>query len=478
MRSSTALFARRKLRWQENFFESRLMDTKQTSITPGAETRRSFLKKAATTAAAVSAGNLFKTPVYGQSQSPSPGRVIGANDRIAVAYVGVGSQGSAHLHSQKEHAQENNIAQAAVCDVWQKRLDAARQFVGAPESAAYRDHRKLLERKDIDAVVVATTDPWHADVAIDAMEAGKHVYGEKPLARYLGEGFRMFDMVKRTGRIFQAGSQFCADPMFHKAAEWIRAGKIGPLVWGQGSYCRNNLKNSEWTYPVDSDARPDNLDWERWQGRTRKVAWDPNRYFSWHKYYDYNSGILGNLLPHRFFPLMLATGNPEFPRRVCCTGTRKVSTDREITDTTHLLAEFPSGLTFCVAGSTVNEQGLPEMIRGRKASIYFSSGQNQIQLRPERIFAEEIDSEEFSSPLPLADIARHEKNFFDCIRNGGTPFASIELAIRAHVVLALSETSERLGLTLFFDEKTRTVTTGDGKTVQPITYETVVPPTV
>jgi hypothetical protein len=153
-----------------------------------------------------------------------------------------------------------------------------------------------------------------------------------------------------------------------------------------------------------------------------------------------------------------------------------VSTDREITDTTHLLAEFPSGLTFCVAGSTVNEQGLQEMIRGRKAAIYFSSGQNQVQLRPERIFAEEIDAEEFSSPLPLADIPRHEKNFFDCIRHGGTPFASIDLAVRAHVVLALAETSERLGLALFFDEKTRSVTTGGGRSVQPIDYETVVPP--
>ena len=115
------------------------------------------------------------------------------------------------------------------------------------------------------------------------------------------------------------------------------------------------------------------------------------------------------------------------------------------------------------------------MIRGRKASIYFSSGQNKIELRPERIFAEEIDGEEFSSPLPLADISRHEKNFFDCIRNGGTPFASIDLAIRAHVVLALSEMSERFGLTLFFDEKTRTVSTGDGKTVQAISYDTPVP---
>src|ERR1051325_4893877 len=133
----------------------------------GHESRRSFLKKAATVAAAASTTNLLKTPVYGQSQAPSPGRVLGANDRIAVAYVGVGSQGMAHLRSQKEHAQENNIVQAAVCDLWQKRLDAARQFVGVPESAAYRDHRKLLERKDIDVIVVATTAPWHADVAIE-----------------------------------------------------------------------------------------------------------------------------------------------------------------------------------------------------------------------------------------------------------------------------------------------------------------------
>jgi hypothetical protein len=116
------------------------------------------------------------------------------------------------------------------------------------------------------------------------------------------------------------------------------------------------------------------------------------------------------------------------------------------------------------------------MIRGRKASIYFSSGQNKVELRPERIFGEEIDGEEFSSPLPLADIPRHEKNFFDCIRNGETPLASIDLSIRAHVVLSLAEMSERLNLTLLFDEKTRKITTGDGKTVQAISFETVIPP--
>ncbi len=439
------------------------------------ETRRSFLKKAATAAAVVSATNPFKTPVYGQNQAPSHGRVVGANDRIAVAYVGVGGQGMAHVRSQKEHASENNIVQAAVCDVWQKRLDNARDFLALSESAAYRDHRKLLERNDIDAIVVATVDNWHAAVAIDAMNAGKHVYGEKPLARYLGEGFEIYDTVKRTGKVFQMGSQYCADPMFHKAAEWIKAGKIGPLVWAQGSYCRNHPKNSEWTYTADPDANPGNLDWERWQGRARKVPWDANRYFSWHKYYDYNSGILGNLLPHKFLPLMLATGTPEFPRRICCTGTRKVSLDREITDTTHLLAEFPSGLTLIVAGSTVNEQGLPDMIRGRKGTLYFSTGQNKLEFKPERPFTDELEADGFADAAPIGQLPPIEKNWFDCIRSGATPFANIDLAIRAHTVLCLAETAERLSMTLLFDEATRKVRTGDGKVIKPLTYDSVVP---
>src|SRR5438067_11873367 len=128
------------------------MNTQQPSSTGRGESRRSFLKKAATTAAVVSTTNLFKTPVYGQSHAPASGRVIGANDRIAVAYVGVGSQGTAHLRAQNEHARENNIVHAAVCDVWQKRLEAAREFVGLSDAATYRDHRKLLDRKDMDLI--------------------------------------------------------------------------------------------------------------------------------------------------------------------------------------------------------------------------------------------------------------------------------------------------------------------------------------
>ena len=452
------------------------MNQNQIPPVTAGETRRSFIRKAATAAAAVSATNLFKMPVYGQNQAPSAGNVGGANNRIVIGYIGTGAQGMTHVRHDKEHAQEFNLVQGAVCDLYQKRRDEAKSFLGLTDADAFRDHRKLLERKDIDAVVVAPVDVWHADCAIDAMEAGKHVYGEKPLTRYLAEAFKVYDTVKRTGKVFQVGSQFTSDPMFHKAAAWIKAGKIGPLVWGQGSYCRNNPKNSEWTYPVDPDANEQNLDWNRWLGKTPRIPFAPERFFAWHKYYAYNSGIIGNLLPHRFYPMMLATGNPEYPRRVVATGTRKVSTDREITDTTHLLVEFPSGLTLCVAGSTVNEVGLPDVLRGRKATLYFSSSQNRVEMKPERPFVEEMDAEEFSDPGPVASVPRHRKNWLDCIRHGGTPNGNIDLALRAHVVLCLAEMSERLGLALSYDEKSRTVRTADGKAVKPISYDTVIPP--
>jgi predicted dehydrogenase len=451
------------------------MNANQKDPSSDSESRRSFLRKAATVAATVATSNLIKTPVYGQNQAPSTGKVIGANDRIVVAYIGVGSQGMAHVRHQKTDAQQNNIAQAAVCDLYQKRLYAAKKFLELTDADAFADHRKLLERKDIDAITIATVDNWHAQVAIDAMEAGKHVYGEKPLSRYLGEAFDIYDTVKRTGKVFQVGSQGCADPKYHKAAQWIKEGKLGPLVWGQGSYCRNNAKNSEWTYPVDPDVNESTLDWKRWLGKAPQIPFNPDHYFSWHKFYAYNSGIIGNLLPHRFHPLMLSTGNPEFPRRVTCTGTRKVSIDRDITDTTHLLAEFPSGLTLLVAGSTVNQVGLPDIIRGQKGTISFASSQNRVELKPETIFSEELDALEFTDPLPTDSIPRLEKNWFDCIRAGGTPLANIDLAIRTHTVLCLAEMSERLSLTLLFDEKTRTIKTGDGRIVPPISYDSIVP---
>src|SRR6266581_8843272 len=203
--------------------------------------RREFIKKTATAAAGIAAASsVLKTPVYGQNTAPSSGRVIGANDRITVGVIGVGyGIGKDHLQGMHGKADENNIVVAAACDLFNKRRNWAKETAGLKDSDIFSDHRKLLERKDIDAVFIATHDPWHAQLSIDAMEAGKHVYCEKPMTRYLDEAFKVYDTVKRTGRVYQVGSQGCSAQGWHKCAELIKSGKVGTLVWGQGYYCRN-----------------------------------------------------------------------------------------------------------------------------------------------------------------------------------------------------------------------------------------------
>src|SRR5690606_33056848 len=118
-----------------------------------------------------------------------------------------GSRGMSNLRSVLESAVEQNIAVGAVCDLWDKRRDAARDLAKLPADRAFTDYRKLLELKDLDAVLISTTDNWHAQISIDAMNAGLHVYVEKPFTRYLGEAFDVYDTAKRTGKVMQLGTQ-------------------------------------------------------------------------------------------------------------------------------------------------------------------------------------------------------------------------------------------------------------------------------
>ena len=464
------------------------MDLNKTSPLAGRDSRRSFLKKAATAAAAVAAINPFKSPVYGQSKAPSTGRVIGANDRIVVGYIGIGGypsncpgMGLAHVESQKADAAQNNIAQAAVCDVYGVRNDHAKEAIGKSDVTTHKDYRKLLERKDIDAVLIATHDTWHAQCSIDAMNAGKHVYCEKPMTRYQDEAYEIYETTKRTGRIFQVGSQGCSAAAWHKAAEMIQTGKIGKLVWGQGFYCRNNPKG-EWNYSIDPGANAQTVDWDLWLGKVhKKVPFNADHFFRWRKYYQYCTGLLGDLVPHRLFPLMLATGKPEFPKRVVCIGTNPVHTDkntpgaleRDVAEHVQLIAEFPSGLMLTISSSTVNAKSPGFVIYGHNATLEIGSSGEKLDLTPEKHMSDEIDPVSLSGLKPSESVAVHEKNWFDSIRANKQPNANIELAIRVQTVLSLAEMSNRLNVTCLYDEKTRKITTGDGKELKALTYGTL-----
>lgn len=449
-------------------------------------TRREFIKKTATVAAALAATPLLRPTVYGQA--PSPGKVLGANDRINVGFIGVGGQGmNAHVNISSKNAAANNISQVAVCDVWSKRTANAKAFIEKAGTGAnvatYGDYRELLDRKDIDAVVIATHDPIHAAASIGAMESGKHVYCEKPLTRYLGEAFAVHDVVKKTGKILQVGSQGTSAAAWHKAAEMINAGRIGQLVWAQGYYCRNNPKG-EWNYPIDVDATAATVDWEKWLGPVKKrpASFDPQHFFRWRKFYPYCAGLLGDLMPHRLHPLMLAMGKTEFPSRVMSLGTKNVGTDkkfpgayeRDVPEHVELLAEFPSGVSLMLACSTVNARSPGFALYGHHATLEVGTSGERLELKPEKEFADEVDPETIEGLKPTEDIGAHHANWFGAIRDSKIkPNCGIDLAVRVQTVITLAEMSQRLGITCHFDEKTRKVTTGDGKEVPALTYGTL-----
>lgn len=460
------------------------MNEKMSSPLSGTSTRRKFIQSTATAAAAVATVNMFKTPVYGQNQAPSTGRVIGANDRIVVGFIGVGGQGTAHVRSMHDHAADNNVAFAAVSDVSKHRIAETQKILGG-DVKGFEDYRKLLERNDIDAICCATVDHWHTRVSVDAMKSGKHVYVEKPMTRYLGEAFEIYDTCKSTGKLLQVGSQGCSDLKWHKAASLIKEGKIGPVVMSQGSYMRNAPKG-EWNYGIQPWASADDINWEMWTGsqiKTRKSTFDPDHYFRWRKYFPYCAGLLGDLFPHKLHPYMLATGNPQFPVRVASVGSAKVQTDkntpgtymRDVREIVQMIAEFPDGMVMHITSSTINEKGTQEMIRGHKATLTMQG--NKVVLEPERAFAEEVDEATYTdmngSPFIGEPLHVHEKNWFESIRANKQPNCGIDLAVKVQTVISLAEMSDRLNVMCMFDEKTRKITDGSGREITPITYGTL-----
>ena len=212
----------------------------------------------------------------------------------------------------------------------------------------------------------------------------------------------------------------------------------------------------------------------------KKIDFSADHYFRWRKYYPYCVGVLGDLLPHRLHPLMLATGKPEFPTRVVSVGNSVIGTDKNTPDTpprdvdenVQLIAEFPSGMNLFLMSSTVNEVGVPEIIRGQHATLYV--GNQQLELRPERPWSDEIDPEDFNNLSPGEAVPEHHKNFFNAIRTNTQPSANIDLALKVQTVVSLAEMSDRLNVMCVFNEKTRKVTTGSREyEIDALTYGTL-----
>lgn len=399
-------------------------------------TRRDFLKGSA--AAGIAAGLGF----LGSGSAMAAPRVLGANDRILIGMIGVGGRGGTHLNAlvTKSKDPANRVAVVAVSDIYDARKDRAKAKCGGD---VYHDYRKLLDRKDIDAVVIATPDHWHARMAIDAMEAGKDVYLEKPMTYTWQEAKEVAAVTERTKRVLQVGAQSTSDDRWWQANKLIKDGAIGKLLWTSSSLCRNSTKG-EWNYNIDDGANPANLDWKAWLGSAPKRPFDKERYFRWRKYWDYSGGIATDLFYHQLSHMEIALG-PEFPRSVTASGGIYIQKDREVPDTFHMIVDYPTDHSVVICSSMANRQGVTEEIRGHEGTIYFEDP--GVVVRPETEFAGQ-KKELKVAPQPRLS---HMDNWLDCIRTRNKPHLDAQTGYKIMVAIHLSVLSYRQGKTMRFD---------------------------
>ncbi len=400
-------------------------------------------------------------------------RVIGANDRINVGIIGVGVRGGGLLRQLWRMGQADGKQQiTAVCDVYEKRKREAKERTGA--ALATLDYRELLNSKDVDAVVIATPDHWHAPMAIEAMKKGKDVYLEKPMTHTIEEARQVWRTTVETGRVLQVGSQTTSADQWWKARKAIEDGMIGRLIMSQGSYHRNS-KDGEWNWPIDSTAGPDGkgtdyIDWKMWLGAAQPRSFDPDRFFRFRKYWDYSGGVATDLFYHVVAPLNICWGEAQFPWRAVGMGGKFIfRDDREVPDTFHLMADFPQGHSLVLSSSMANATHIPGLIRGHEGTIVmvehgrFEGKTDQITVTGEPRFSEEFTKKwgEMKIVIPVEDKGpdAHMQNFLECVRTRQKPVLDALTGYKAMVTIELGVQSYRQGRVLYWDEQNEKVVT-------------------
>lgn len=363
-------------------------------------------------------------------------RVLGANDRVRMGYIGLGNRGDQVHDGFLEHGDSQTVA---ICDLKDDYLDlAARKSRGTP--ARFKDYRKVIESKDVDAVAIATPDHWHALMFVEACRAGKDVYVEKPLSLTVWEGRRMVEVAVETKRVSQVGIHRRSSKLFQEAAEFVRGGGLGKVTVARGYHILN-----EWPAGIgkpETGPPPSEEEWDRWLGPAPKVPYNSNRmYYNFRWFYNYSGGQLTNFGVHYMDMLRWSLGK-DSPRAVTAMGGHwAVEDNREIPDTLEVLWEFEGGAM--VSFTQINANAAPpniqpgcEMeIRGTKGTMYLHG--NRWEVVPEMIketprpvrtpLARDKERElERSGRRKViepklvkgsADTAFHARNFLDCVKS-------------------------------------------------------------
>jgi len=376
----------------------------------------------------------------------SYGQVAGANERLNMAFIGCGGMAGSHLRALLWMCQEaENLSIVGVCDVYEKR---AREFeerikdadAGTPKVT--QDYREILAMKDVDYVLIATPEHAHDYLTLAALDAGKHVYCEKPLTHTIEESQQVLAKVNETGLKLQVGVQGMADDSYSSAYEAIRAGKLGPVVEAQIDYVRHYEEEGPWRRGTDPNmAKPDDLDWDAWLRPARKRDWDPRRYFEWRNYRDYSGGIATDLFVHRITRLIKACGLTYPVRAVGMGGIYLWPDGRDLPDNFEMLLEYPAtegitpGMTVHVLGTMANDTSNKHCIRGYKATLVFTEEGWEIV---EQGSGEVLEKHKKTGG---EDVIPHHQNHHAAIRDGADLYCPAELGLYGVVSVCMANQS-------------------------------------
>ena len=374
---------------------------------------------------------------------------MGANDRVRLGFIGLGNRGDQVLDGFLEHPDADVVA---VCDIKDAYVDFAANKIGTGPKR-FKDYRALLDLKEVDAVVINTPDHWHALMTIQACEAGKDVYVEKPLSLCVAEGRKMVEAVRRHNRVCQVGIHRRSSPVCREAAELVRSGALGKISVVRAFHIQN-----EWPMgignPPDSAPPPD-LDWESWLGPAPKVPYNVNRtFYRFRWFYDYSGGQVTNFGVHYIDFIHWALGQ-NAPKAVTAMGGKFAGIDdnREIPDTLEVLWEYPGDtlVTFSQFNATAAPAGVRNgeiEFRGTKGTLYLHGSGYEV-------VPDKIGVNEFPARTPVdrayerrwrvgertliepkkesgdSDTARHARNFIDCVKSREQCHCDIETGHRS-----------------------------------------------
>jgi predicted dehydrogenase len=438
-------------------------------------TRRQFILRSATQAASFSLvlnGKLITIP---PSLLPKP---AGPNDRVNLGFIGFGIRGNILLEAAKETQQANLVE---VCDCYQGHLDRARERTEGKIATNFAQYKKLLDRKDIDAVVIATPDHWHKHIVLDALSAGKDVYIEKPMTYRIEDGPAMIDAAREHNRIVQVGSQWVSSEQNKRAREIVTSGKLGKVTKVTASYNRNSSTGS-WNYPIPADLQDGvNFNWKEWLGAAPAVPYNPERVFRYRKYWDYSGGISTDLFVHLITSIHFIM-DAQMPKSVAANGGILYRHDgREVPDTLDALFDYGS---FCVnmAGTfnsaSTSGQGIQFLGTEGSLSVLLGAGMVQQPEYKREGYEYSIDSwpkatqeaflnqdnhraESQGGPKPdpvnleFADkpdaTVLHLANFIDAVRTRQPSYETVEVGHHAAAAGHMVNLSYRSGKTMLWD---------------------------